>query len=439
MRPNDSMLSHLGRALCSMANLCSLCAWAISLACCPQVRAALSSLLEVGSKQINFGQRRNDYMHSKAQGLAVRRTIAARREERHKNSRQVTRAATMSSLLAHRCQRRLFALILVVFIVHVSSWSPVSTSYLTAKMHKSQHHTRSSRLTTTTSSSSSVSATSLRMSNGGDDNKAAKKKTTGVYARPSAAIERGSGFFIPGLEGSRVRLLFGILALVLTYVNNSMGGVTTGGFGVSETVAVLAGILLLLQAAVEFGQELGFGVEQPSAASTVGGDGGGASAASSSSASANLEQRIAPSLVDKGGMAVDAIKWVAATYVALTPASHVIFVEDEGEGTEISLLYELGAFGNRGDGDSDTEIGARAAIDEVYKSKGGRISLPADHPAALGLLPESGRRCVLLQRISSNEGRRLCMVVGSNQLLQAFTKNDLRWLGRLAQYSGKVL
>ena len=338
----------------------------------------------------------------------------------------------MSSLLAHRCQRWLFALTVVVSIVHVSSWSLGATSYLAAKMR----NTRSSRLTTTTSSPPTASATFLCMSNGSDDNKATKKKTAGVYARPSAAIERGSGFFIPGLEGSRVRLLFGILALVLTYVNNSLGGVTTGGFGVSETVAVLAGILLLLQAAVEFGQELGFGVEQPSAASTVGADGVGAASASSSSASANLEQRIAPSLVDKGDVAVDAIKWAAATYVALTPASHVIVVEDGGEGTEPSLLYEPG---NSADGDSDTESGARAAIDEVYKSKGGRISLPADHPAAVGLLPESGRRCVLLQRISSNEGRRLCMVVGSNQLLQAFTKNDLRWLGRLAQYSGIVL
>ena len=127
----------------------------------------------------------------------------------------------MSSLLAHRCQRRLSALIIVVSVVHVSSWSPGTTSYLAAKTHKSQHNTRLT--TTATSSSSPASATPLCMANGSDDNKATKKKTTGVYARPSAAIERGSGFFIPGLEGSRVRLLFGILALVLTYVNNSLG------------------------------------------------------------------------------------------------------------------------------------------------------------------------------------------------------------------------
>ena len=271
-----------------------------------------------------------------------------------------------------------------------------------------------------------------------------KQKTTGVYARPSAAIERGSGFFIPGLEGSRVRLLFGILALALTYVNNSLGSVTTGGFDISETVAVLAGVLLLLQAAVEFGQELGFGVQQKSGASdaTIGDSGTSAAAASS----ANLEQRIAPSLVDRGTEAVDAIKWAAATYVALTPASHVIVVADNGEGTEPTFLYELGNFGNSADENknmsSDIETGAKAAIDEVFKSKGGRVSLPFDHPAAINLLPESGRRCVLLQRMSAADpsgGRRLCMVVGSNQLLQAFTKNDLRWLGRLAQYTGKAL
>ncbi len=281
-----------------------------------------------------------------------------------------------------------------------------------------------------------------------DGSSNSKKKTTGVYARPSAAIERGSGFFIPGLEGSRVRLLFGILALVLTYVNNSLGSVTTGGFGISETVAVLAGVLLLLQAAVEFGQELGFGVQQKSGASdsTIGDAGAAAgTSAAAASSSANLEQRIAPSLVDRGAKAVDAVKWAAATYVALTPASHVIVVADNGEGTEPIFLYELGDFGNSADENnmsSDIETGAKAAIDEVYNSKGGRISLPPDHPAAINLLPESGRRCVLLQRISAADPsgrRRLCMVVGSNQLLQAFTKNDLRWLGRLAQYSGKAL
>ena len=351
--------------------------------------------------------------------------------------------------LQHQQRGRLLALLLIVTAPCVSSWSPNSTSRLRLRakvhvhvyMHASQHQ----RLTTGTTASP---ATDLRMAGNDQDGSSSqsKKKTTGVYARPSAAIERGSGFFIPGLEGSRVRLLFGILALVLTYVNNSLGSVTTGGFGISETVAVLAGVLLLLQAAVEFGQELGFGVQQKSGASdaTIGDAGPAAGTSAAAASSANLEQRIAPSLVDRGAEAVDAVKWAAATYVALTPASHVVVVADNGEGTEPAFLYELGDFGNSADENrsSDIETGAKAAIDEVYNSKGGRVSLPSDHPAAINLLPESGHRCVLLQRISAAEpsgGRRLCMVVGSNQLLQAFTKNDLRWLGRLAQYSGKAL
>lgn len=309
----------------------------------------------------------------------------------------------------------------------------------------------------------STSSTSLYMSESQDDHSSGSgKKSTGVYARPSAAIERGSGFFIPGLEGSRVRLLFGILALVLTYVNNSLnvpGGPTTNGLGVSEAVAVLAGILLLLQAAVEFGQELGFGAkvgaagDEKSSSSSSSSPSSSRNAESSAAAAAvsNLEQRISPALKDLGDRVVDTVTWTGATYIALTPASHVVVVSDTGEGTEATLFYALGDFGST-DSTAKADIGAKAAVDEVYRSKGGRISLPADHPATTGLLPESARRCVLLQRIegtttttsrgtSHQDGhnQRTCIVVGSNQLLQAFTKNDLRWLGRLAMYVGKAM
>ena len=47
-------------------------------------------------------------------------------------------------------------------------------------------------------------------------------KVKGVYSRPSAAIEKGSGFYIPGLEGSKVRLLFGTLVLLLNYINHTL-------------------------------------------------------------------------------------------------------------------------------------------------------------------------------------------------------------------------
>ena len=75
--------------------------------------------------------------------------------------------------------------------------------------------------------------------------------------RPSAAIERGSGFFIPGLEGPKVRLLFGIVVLLLTAVNRALTIIlpTDGAMTVTETLAIGYAMLLLLQAAIEFGKE----------------------------------------------------------------------------------------------------------------------------------------------------------------------------------------
>jgi len=285
-------------------------------------------------------------------------------------------------------------------------------------------------------------ATVLTMASDGEsssrDNN--KKKSSGVYARPSAAIERGSGFFIPGLEGSRVRLLFGILALVLTYVNNALGGQTsTGGFGISEAVAVVAGSLLLLQAAVEFGTELGFGVDLDQSG-TGGSRSVGAASPSgpggASSTTSNIEQRISSDLASLNIDAVDVVKWSGATLVALTPATHVRLVADGNERDDATTLYGLGDFSGTSEDCTSAEI---SALEEIYRSKGGRISIPPDHPVAIGLLPEEGRRCVLLQRVAGSSGKKACLVVGSNQLLQAFTKNDLRWLGRLGANVEKVL
>ena len=60
----------------------------------------------------------------------------------------------------------------------------------------------------------------LTMSSGEEDKASNKKTTQGVYVRPSGAIERGSGFFFPGLEGPKVRVLFGVVLLSLTAVNH---------------------------------------------------------------------------------------------------------------------------------------------------------------------------------------------------------------------------
>ena len=47
----------------------------------------------------------------------------------------------------------------------------------------------------------------------------AQKNMGSYYRRPSAALERGGGFFVPGLEGYKLRAVMGILVLVLFAAN----------------------------------------------------------------------------------------------------------------------------------------------------------------------------------------------------------------------------
>jgi hypothetical protein len=66
----------------------------------------------------------------------------------------------------------------------------------------------------------------------------------GFYRRPSKAIEQGGGFFIPGLEGERVRLLSAFALLVALLVNRV--GVTEVSSRVLTSEAVGAFVVFIL-------------------------------------------------------------------------------------------------------------------------------------------------------------------------------------------------
>jgi hypothetical protein len=36
-------------------------------------------------------------------------------------------------------------------------------------------------------------------------------------------------------------------------------------------------------------------------------------------------------------------------------------------------------------------------------------------------------------------GSRACLIIGSNKLLQSYTKNDLLWIGQLAEYGNLIM
>mmetsp|Transcript_25256 Transcript_25256/g.45433 ORF Transcript_25256/g.45433 Transcript_25256/m.45433 type:complete len:346 (+) Transcript_25256:163-1200(+) len=269
-----------------------------------------------------------------------------------------------------------------------------------------------------------------------DDNKKAGNNNTspsardrGIYARPSAAIERGSGFFIPGLEGSRIRFIFGITVLLADAANHFLVGGRVGDWGqsVAELVSAFYGALLLLQGSIELAVERGY---------AQGGDdnGGGVSTENEDGAILNKDggssRRGADALQGKE-VASSMIQRMAQTIITFTPATYFRFVDEDS-----GVLYSLGAVNDDSvaiDADEQKRL-VKLSLDALSESRGGRVALPSEHPASK-LLPESATRCILVQKVNGYQGSRGCVIIGSDKLLPSFTKNDLRWIGQLAGYN----
>ena len=239
-------------------------------------------------------------------------------------------------------------------------------------------------------------------------------KVKGVYSRPSAAIERGSGFYIPGLEGYRVRIVSGAAILALSYLNSAIsssdalaGGMESSHLQLSMNLANGYGILLLFQALVDLGKETLFDDSKSGSSKSV----------KSKPSNIEMNQIISPSLVDDEELS-EAVRWAAATFLSLTPASNIVLINSSG------VMYNLGQ--------KIVEVtsmdGVSAALETLSKSQSGRVAVPSSHPSTF-LVDEDNRRCVILQKVNDQ----MAIVVGSDQLLQSFTKSDLKWLGSFSK------
>jgi len=251
-------------------------------------------------------------------------------------------------------------------------------------------------------------------------------KRQGVYVRPSAAIERGSGFFFPGLEGPKVRLFFGAVLLGLTVLNHVISDqeVTAAGNTFSEGLVIMYTLLVILQGAVEFQKDsLQKGI-------VVGGGGGAAAAANEQQqaqgkAVTSYQQQWSIPVEDASWR--EKVEWAAFTYISLTSATHMMLV---GPG---KVLYSLGITEQKDVIDPEA---CQAALDTVNQSKSGRVALPPQHPSVIALTDPNFNRCVVLQRIGKNnsDDSQLCWLMTSNQLLAGFNQQDLQWLGQLARF-----
>ena len=125
------------------------------------------------------------------------------------------------------------------------------------------------------------------------------------------------------------------------------------------------------------------------------------------------------------------IQRMAQTIITFTPATYFRFVDEDS-----GVLYSFGVVNDDAvavDADEQKRL-VKLSLDALSESRGGRVALPSEHPASK-LLPEAATRCILVQKVNGYKGSRGCVIIGSDKLLPSFTKNDLRWIGQLADYN----
>ena len=289
--------------------------------------------------------------------------------------------------------------LLAQHLVSVLAFSPCSSPPLRSKPRRTP---------------SSLSATD-------DSSKSARSR--GIYSRPSAAIERGSGFFIPGLEGSKIRFLFGITAILAEQLNHALVPTKPGDSGqvVAESLSLFYGVFLLLQGTIELSAELGLGERN---------GGGSAVEVPGTSRSAFVAECAADD--NAFGSVSPEVQRLCESILNYSPATFVALAN-----TARGSFYTLGYDEDSGDSprkgsDEEKEL-IKTCLNAVSQSKGGRVALPDRHPASK-LLPKSATRCILVQRVGNVNGSEACLIIGSDRLLPSFTRSDLRWIGQLAEF-----
>ena len=269
------------------------------------------------------------------------------------------------------------------------------------------------------------------------EKKSSGGRSKGVYVRPSGAIERGSGFFVPGLEGPRVRLVVGMVLLSLTFVNHFMISGSSDGFQFEEGLAIGYSLLVLVQAGIEYIKEGQQGSAVPSPSKATGSASTSnmetdseVSASESSPSSAALIQTFDDRAFDADNSNIDksSVAWAAASYLSLTAATTMILLTKD-EDDNMYIAYQLGKHKSATE---NVNAGIEAAFEALSKSSSGRIALPMSHPAAESLLSSQDPtiKTAILQSISSTA----CWLVGSDQLLASFPSQDLQWLQELGVY-----
>jgi len=156
--------------------------------------------------------------------------------------------------------RATYALLAVLFIGGANSFMLKPTASGLAMMHKAPLNEVSTRCTHLMHATPKETPSEAIARRG---------ERKGFYVRPSAAIEKGGGFFIPGFEGWKLRGLIASVLVFLLFSNRAGGYDPTPNQLVSEAIASTAVVSLIVQTANQYLDFGGAATKAPNQAGDV--------------------------------------------------------------------------------------------------------------------------------------------------------------------------
>ena len=162
------------------------------------------------------------------------------------------------------------------------------------------------------------------------------KRQGGYYKRPSAALEQGGSFYVPGLEGPRLRvagaavLSVGLVLNRLLSQSGLWGGQAAaapqGSQVVSECLGALGCALIFIQVALQ--QKIEAEVERDELRAAL-------------ASRLSERQELSPAL---DATCASRTRWAAAALLRITPARAVVWVSDASDEAEAEMLLRFGRF-----------------------------------------------------------------------------------------------
>lgn len=257
-------------------------------------------------------------------------------------------------------------------------------------------------------------------------------KKRGIYSRPSAAIEKGSGFFIPGLEGGRVRVAFGLVLIIANIVNNNAGAGAAANavdYGITEWIGIIFSIILISQGVFE-------SIEERNMLAADDAESSSSSSSSSIDSNSNRIEVVQNSNPSLSSTLSKELRWVGLTIFSFTGTTNFL-VWDNTDSLCFTLTSSKSNIISSNDIDqSIIQTSIQSARNSLSTSSTGTISVPNTHPISNIIINnnnDDNNQGIILQRIHYDNSWGILLIT-DQPMQQAYTKDDFRWLSVLANF-----